>query len=280
MNRIDTAFARLKREGVAGLAPFICGGYPSLDSTHGALIALDRAGATLIEVGIPFSDPIADGPVIAAAMHHALSLGVTPRAVLDTITKARAQTQVPIVLMVSVSILWKLGVANFVNHAASAGVDGFILPDLPVDESDLFIPAIRDAGLTATLLLAPTTPPPRIERIAKACSGFVYLLARLGITGDSPSHQRSPEPALPLSGADIAARIKQIRQFTDLPIACGFGVSTPEHVAAVVRQGGADAAVVGSALVKRMARAASEISDPAAEAESFLRSLRAGLTSA
>lgn len=280
MNRIDTAFADLRRRGAAGLAPFICGGYPSLDSTDRALIALDRAGASIIEVGIPFSDPIADGPVIAAAMHDALAAGVTPRATLDAIARARAHTQVPIVAMVSVSILWKLGVASFINDAASAGVDGFILPDLPVEEADPFLDPIRSAGLTLSLLVAPTTPPDRLERIARASSGFLYLLARVGITGDArnPTNATAAPPAL--SGADIAERVRQIRRHTDLPIACGFGVSTPEHVAAVVRQGGADAAIIGSALVKRMARAASNHEDPAAEAESFLRSLHAGLTSA
>lgn len=270
MNRVEARFARLRQEGRKGLAPFLCAGYPSIEDTDRALVAMDRAGACMIELGIPFSDPIADGPVIAAAMHEALERGVTPRSSLEAVARARAsgKCEAPIVAMVSVSIVWKLGVASFVEAARAAGIDGFILPDAPLEEAAELTGPVRDAGLVASLLVAPTTPPARAARIAEACSGFVYMLARVGITGEGGA----------LAGDAIAQRVAELRGVTDLPIACGFGITTPDDVATVVGQGGADAAIVGSALVKRMGRAASAGSDAVAEAESFVRSLGAGLS--
>lgn len=249
--------------------PFICGGHPAnmppqdaVPITALLLPALERAGASIVEVGIPFSDPIADGPVIAAAMHEALRHGATPLAVFDQVASVRAELSIGLVAMCSISIVHRLGgAAGFCRQAAAAGFDGLIVPDIPLEESGEIREAAAGAGLRLSLLIAPTTPPARAAQIARASTGFVYLLARTGITGE---RQEAPQ---------VAGLVRTIQDATDLPIACGFGISTPEHVRAVVREGGADAAIVGSALVRRMGQAG----DPIAEAERFIRELAGGL---
>ncbi len=277
MNRIDSIFADLRTNNRRALMPFICGGYPSIASTSATLGALQAAGASVVEIGIPFSDPIADGPVIAAAMHEALGAGVTPSAVLESVALARrAGATLGIVAMVSMSIVHRLGVRNLTRNAAAAGIDGFIVPDAPVEEAPALAAPMRDAGLTLSLLVAPTTPSKRAERIVKACSGFVYLLSRVGITGESGGGP----PSIDVAG--IAERVRMLRGMTALPIACGFGISTADQVRSVVAptdQGGAgaDAVIVGSALVKRMGRAASRGRNPVEEAEVFVRGLAMGL---
>lgn len=277
MNRIDSIFADLRRAGKPALMPFICGGHPTLAATRDTLHALGRAGASIIEIGIPFSDPIADGPVIAAAMHRALQAGVTPDGVLAQVREARAQgLKQGVVAMVSVSIVHRMGERELVRRCAEAGFDGLIFPDLPVDDSGSLVDAVREAGLIASFLVAPTTPPARAQAIVSACSGFVYLLARVGITGD---HADTKGPDVDYTA--LQARIAQLRTMTNLPIACGFGISTPDAVGRVVRApanggAGADAAIVGSALVKRITRAAEAGEDPVEEAESFTRALAAG----
>jgi tryptophan synthase alpha chain len=251
--------------------PFVCGGYPGPGATVSALPALERAGASIIEVGIPFSDPIADGTVIAAAMHEALSRGATPISVFDEVAQARPQVQAGLVAMVSVSIVQKAGsggpgaAQRFAQNAKGAGFDGLIVPDCPLEESEALRTAAAAEGLSFSLLIAPSTSPRRAESIVKACSGFVYLLARAGITGE-----RDDAP-------QIEPRVTRLRQMTDLPIAVGFGISSPDQVRAVVRH--ADAAIVGSALVRRMGEAAMRNEDPVAEAEGFIRLLGQGLAS-
>lgn len=280
MNRIDAIFRDLRASGSRGLMPFVCGGHPSLGTTQGVLPALERAGASIVEIGFPFSDPIADGPVIAAAMHEALLAGVTPRSVLDTVSASRrAGLKIGVVAMISVSIVERMGPRRLVQGAAAAGFDGFIFPDVPLEESEPLLGPVRDAGLTASLLVAPTTPPERMARIVRACSGFVYLLARVGITGA----QQTGGAAEADDPAALRQRVALLRTMTDLPIACGFGIATPDDVRATVRSAdrggaGADAAIVGSALVKRMSRAAAAGNDPVEDAESFVRSLAAGLS--
>lgn len=267
MSRIPAIFAELRTRKAKALMPFVCGGYPGPGDLQRVLPGLERGGASVVEVGIPFSDPIADGPVIAAAMHEALGKGATPAGVLKEIGAARAGLKLGVVAMVSVSIVQRIGGERFIDDAKRAGVDGFIFPDLPLEESGELIGLCRSAGLTASLLVAPTTEPARAEAIARSCSGFVYLLARAGITGEGASVQAEA----------IAARVKMLRSATDLPIACGFGISSAEHVRQVVSQGGADAAIVGSALVRRMSQAAEQGRDAAAEAEMFCRELAKGL---
>ncbi len=265
MARINDIFADLRSRNQRALMPFVCGGHPTPGATAAVLPRLAAAGASIIEVGIPFSDPIADGPVIAAAMHSALLKGSTPQSVLSEVASVRGSLNAGLVAMVSVSIVQRMGgPKGFVADAKAAGFDGFIFPDAPFEESREYLAAANDAGLTASLMVAPTTSPQRLTAIVKACTGFIYLLSRTGITGE---RQDAPE---------IQSRVQLIRQHTDLPIACGFGIATAEHVRAVVRH--ADAAIVGSALVRRIEDAAAQGRDPAAEAEAFTRALAAGRT--
>lgn len=245
--------------------PFVCGGHPGPGLTGQVLLRLQAAGASIVEVGIPFSDPIADGPVIAAAMHSALSKGATPRTVFDEVAAVRDQLSIGVVAMVSVSIVHRAGgPQRFVDLASEAGFDGFIFPDAPLEEVGMFADAARSAGKSVSLLIAPTTSPERLTAIAKASAGFVYLMARLGITGEQT---RAPE---------VAGSVKAVRAVTSLPIACGFGISSPQHVRAVVEH--ADAAIVGTALVRRIEDASQNGRDPLDEAEQFTRELATGLT--
>lgn len=260
MNRIEGSLADTRERGQGALIPYVCAGSPSVDTLPRLLPVLERSGASVIEVGIPYSDPIADGPVIAASMHAALERGMTPGLALEQIASVRERVEAGIVAMVSVSLVHAAGFGAFVERCRDAGVDGFIFPDAPLEESDELIAAAGEAGLTASLLIAPTTPPDRAARIAEACTGFVYLIARAGITGE-----RDAPP-------EIAERVRELRGVTRLPIACGFGISTPEHVRAVCEH--ADAAIVGSALVRRLD---AEAVDPVSEAESFVTELSTGL---
>jgi len=244
--------------------PFLCGGHPRPGVTRALIPALERAGASIVEVGIPFSDPIADGSVIAAAMHEALAAGATPISIFDEVAGARAECTIGIVAMVSISILQRASTPErFVANAQGAGFDGLIVPDCPPEEAGSLVRACADAGITLSFLIAPSTSPKRAELIMRASTGFVYLLARTGITGEQ-------------AGApDIEGRVTRLRQMTDLPIAVGFGISTAEHVKAVVQH--ADAAIVGSALVRRIGQAAMDGADPVAAGTEFIRHLATGL---
>lgn len=240
--------------------PFVCAGHTEPDTLVRILPAMQASGAGVVEVGIPFSDPIADGPVIASAMHGALVRGITPAQVFEQVRSVRDSLDIGLVAMVSVSIVYRAGgPGGFARQAAEAGFDGVIYPDAPLREADELLTAARDAGLTASLLISPTTSASRAKEIAAACTGFVYLLARTGLTGE-----RSDAP-------DVGRRVAALRNVTETPIACGFGISTPAHVRAVVEH--ADAAIVGSALVKRMTKAAAEGQDPVEAASEFVREL-------
>lgn len=224
------------------------------------LAAMESAGASAVEIGFPFSDPIADGPVIAAAMHEALQRGATPRSLFDTVAACRNRLRLGLIAMVSVSIVERIGPERFMAEAAAAGFDGLIVPDCPLEEAAALRDRAEAAELTFTLLVAPTTPAGRAARIAAACTGFTYLLARAGITGE---REQAP---------DVAQRVALIRSHSDVPVACGFGISTPQHVRAVTEH--ADAAIVGSALVRRLS---DQSADPADIAGTFTRELAAGL---
>ncbi len=265
MNRIERIFADLRREDRRALMPFITAGSPSLQATAALLPAMEAAGASICELGLAFSDPIADGPVIQSAMTDALVRGVTVQGVFETIRQARSQVEMGLVAMVSYSIVYRRGAKRFVAEAKAAGFDGFIFPDVPVDESESISQVVREAGLTCSLLIAPTTPLERARRIAAASSGFVYVIARSGITGESDS--------VP---AALAQRVAALREVTDLPIAVGFGISGPEHVKAVTSV--ADAAIVGSAVVRRIASCPDEAPDKIAAAVGpFVAELAGGL---
>ena len=251
--------------GRGGLMPFITGGFPSPEVTAAVLPELQRAGASIVEIGFPFSDPIADGPVIASSMHEVLERGGTPRDIFDAVREVRSSISIGLVAMVSQSIVQRMGVDRFLGDAAGAGFDGLIVPDADLAEAGSLARAATSRGMTFSMLVAPTTSADRLGRIVQLCSGFVYLLARVGITGERGN----------FAAARLADRVAEVRALGralgELPVAVGFGISTAEHVRAVVEV--ADAAIVGSALVRRMA----EASDPVAAAGEFVRSLAAGL---
>lgn len=267
MNRIDRHFQECRALGVKALMPFVTAGDPDLATTAQLLPAIERAGGRIVELGIPFSDPIADGPIIQASMAHALDQNkVTAQQVLDMVAAVRSNLSLGLVAMVSYSIVYRLGPGRFVSDASRAGIDGLIVPDLSLEASETFRTTAAEAGLTCSFLIAPTTPIARARALASASSGFIYLLARAGLTGE---RSRLPE--------DLPHRIERIRQVTDLPIAVGFGISAPEQVRQVVQV--ADAAIVGSAIMRRIAEARdSRSGDLVDHVEQFVRSLAAGLT--
>ncbi|MGA1266310.1 MAG: tryptophan synthase subunit alpha [Phycisphaerales bacterium] len=239
MGRVDRIFAELASQRRKAIMPFVVAGDPSLEGLGATLAAMERAGAAIVEVGIPFSDPIADGPVIAEAMHRALQRGVTPQGVMEQVTRARASLQIGLVAMVSVSIVERSGGPAFMRSLHAAGFDGVIVPDADLDAAMPLVAEADRLDMAFAMLVAPTTSDERLTRLVAASRGFVYLLARAGITGE-----RTEAPEV----ADLVARV---RHHTSMPLAVGFGISTASHVQAVWRH--ADAAIVGSSLVRRMA---------------------------
>ncbi len=266
MNRIDRIFKELRASGRKALMPFLTAGDPDLATTGALLGAIDAAGASVCELGIPFSDPIADGPVIQASMHYALQKQLRTGQILEMVAQQRAQLNVGLVAMVSYSIVHRLGTSSFMKDAATAGFDGMIVPDLPVEASDALCDAAGAAGLTCSFLIAPTTPLERAQQLAKASSGFVYMLARGGLTGE-----RAELPQ------QLPQRVQQMRDVTDLPITVGFGISTPQQVRTVVSV--ADAAIVGSAIMRRVADNRDQDSQQVvATVRAFVEELAGGLT--
>ena len=240
MSRIAGTFARLRREGRPGLVTYTTAGDPDLPRSAEILKALDRAGADLLEVGVPFSDPLADGPVIQRATERALAAGGSLRASLSLIEEVRSDIEAPIVVFSYANPLMRMGIETFAKRAAEAGVDGVLALDLPIEEAAGFRATLQAAGLDTIFLLSPTTTDVRIQKAAQLGSGFLYGISRLGVTGARESVA---------SGAE--SLVRRIRARSSLPIALGFGISRPEHVAEVGAY--ADAAVVGSALVSKIA---------------------------
>lgn len=263
---IHEAFEKVRARRGIGLMPFIPAGYPDLETTGAALRAVQDAGAALIEVGFPFSDPIADGPVIQEAFTVALAKKLKIADVFETVSRARAKVSIPLVSMVSYSIVYRYGVDRFVGAAKQAGFDGLILPDLPPPEAEAICDRVRGGGLDTILLVAPTTTPHRRAEIARLSSGFVYYLSVSGITGE-----RDQLPP------DLADNVRQLKQMTDRPVCVGFGISKPAHVAQL--RGVADGAIVGSAMVKRMKPRLTDGPEAlAAEAGALTRELLTGAT--
>jgi tryptophan synthase alpha chain len=238
MNPIDAVFQKLRAAGKKAFIPFVTAGDPDLRTTLRLIDALGRRGAALIEVGFPYSDPIADGSVIQASYTRALDRGVRIDDILTTIGSLRNRP-VPLVAMVSYSLVHHRGPARFVADAQAAGFAGAIVPDLPVDEADELAKTAAAADFKLILLVTPTTPRERARRIAQLSTGFLYCVSVVGITGE---RTRLPE--------DLTAQLRWLRTQTDLPLCVGFGISQPEHVRAL--RDVADGVIVGSALVRRL----------------------------
>jgi tryptophan synthase alpha chain len=241
--RLAAAFERLRaaRNG-PGLVTYVTAGDPDLPSTEGILRALERGGADVLEVGVPFSDPLADGPVIQRATERALASGTTLAGVLDMVRRLRTDLRAPIVIFSYANPILRLGAERFAEQARDAGVDGVLVLDLPIEEADEFRALLSSRGIDTILLLSPTTTDERLRRAASLGSGFLYAISRLGVTG-----------ARDALAAGSEEMVRRIRAVSSLPIALGFGISKPEHVRQVGQW--ADAAVVGSALVSVIADA-------------------------
>jgi len=260
MSRIADTFAHLREAGRPGLVTYSTAGDPDLARSADILQALDRGGADLLEVGIPFSDPLADGPVIQRATERALAAGANLAAVLDTIEHIRPSIAAPIVVFSYANPLLRMGVDLFARRAAAAGVDGVLALDLPIEEAGEFRASLHAHSLDTIFLLSPTTTDARIRAAAEIGSGFLYGISRLGVTG-----------ARDRVAGGAEALVRRIRAQTSLPIALGFGISRPEHVAEICAY--ADAAVVGSALVSVIAEAGPS-ADGIGRIEAYVRWLK------
>ena len=262
MNPIDDLFRRLRAEGRKAFMPFVTAGDPDLAFTRQALPAVADAGADLIEVGFPFSDPIADGPVIQASYTRALDKGLKLADVFAAVrdVTGRPGWRTPLVAMASYSLLFRKGPAAFIESAKAAGLSGAIVPDLPAEEADELAKLAADRDFKLILLVTPTTSPARAERIVRACGGFVYVVSVVGITGE---RDRLP--------AQLREMIARLRTMTDLPLCVGFGVSRPDHVREL--KGLADGVIVGSALVKKLEAAGTDRAKALADVRELVREL-------
>ncbi len=237
--KLAAALTERRKAGEVVVAPFLTAGDPDMDFTFEALKAAQHAGATLCELGLPYSDPIADGPVIQASYTRALGSGATLQGVFDLASRAAAELTMPLVAMTSYSIIFRRGIARFVGEAAASGLTGLIVPDLPIEESAALSSACRGASLSLVRLVTPTTPPERAARIAAETTGFLYCVSVAGVTGERVS--------LPQQLKD---RVQWLKEQTDVPILVGFGISRPEQVREVGAV--ADGVIVGSALVRHL----------------------------
>ncbi len=266
--RIGRRFRELADAGELGLIAYITAGDPSLDATGKIVLAAADAGADVIELGVPFSDPVADGPTIQRASERAVRGGTTLAGVIELVRSLRTHTQVPLVLFSYFNPILQMGIEKFAEAAGAAGADGVLATDLTPEEADDYRTALHARGLDTIFLAAPTSTDTRLALIAECSTGFLYLISRTGVTGERAS---LPE--------DLPALARRVRRFTKLPLAVGFGISSPEHVS--VLGGIADAAVVGSALVAEIEKAATVDAAASAVAEkirALKRAARAGIS--
>ena len=259
MNRIVAKFAQLKSAGKKGLVVYIGAGDPNLPATFELALAFDRAGVDVLELGVPFSDPLADGLVNQLAAQRGQESGTTPPKLLATIAAIRQQSQIPIVLYIYFNLIHKVGMEKFIAAAAAAGVDGLLVLDLPPEESDDYEALMKKSGLCHIYLVAPTTPEDRMELIVKRGSGFIYYISREGVTGMQSK-----------VASNLTAQMAKIRAHIDLPIAIGFGISNPEQAKLVAAEG--DACVVGSAIVNQIAEHG-QSDELVAKVSAFVKSL-------
>lgn len=259
MNRIDQRFAELKSRNEKAFIPFITAGDPNLGITAQLVIELEKAGADIIEFGVPFSDPLADGPVNQEAAQRALINDVCLEDILTCVKGLREKTQIPILLFTYFNPVLAYGVEALAKDAAEAGVDGILCVDLPVEEASDHIEAFNGAGLSTVFLLAPTSTEKRVEIVAKASTGFIYYVSRTGVTGEQSAIENTVQPM-----------VERIKSFTDIPVAVGFGVSNPEQASEIAGYG--DGVVVGSAIV-RMIGELGDTPETAAKVGAFVKTL-------
>ncbi|MBM3777447.1 MAG: tryptophan synthase subunit alpha [Acidimicrobiia bacterium] len=260
MSRLTAIFDRIRADGRPGLVTYVTAGDPDLERSADILRALDRAGADVIEVGVPFSEPLADGPVIQRATERALASGTTLASVLDLIARLRSELKAGLVLFSYANPIFRFGLDAFAERAAAAGVDGVLVLDLPIDEAGEFRGMLSSRQIDTIFLLSPTTSDGRLRQASRLGSGFLYVISRLGVTGAREAIADGAEQM-----------VRRVRQAGPLPVALGFGISKPEHVREVGRW--ADAAVVGSALVSVIAEAGRS-PDLAGRVEEYVRWLR------
>ena len=239
MNRIDSLFSRLKTEGRPAMIAYITGGDPTLEASAQIALAMEQAGVDLLELGIPFSDPLADGATIQAAAGRALAAGATVPGILELIREIRKTSEMPIVLFAYLNPVYVYGFERFQQDALAAGADGLLLLDLPPQEAARNEELASTHGLKSIRLIAPTTPAERLQEITDAAEGFIYYVSREGVTGEQTS-----------LSTDIKERVAAIKSLTTVPVAVGFGISNPEQAATVA--GLADGVVVGSAIVRKI----------------------------
>ncbi|MFH1014608.1 MAG: tryptophan synthase subunit alpha [Nitrospirota bacterium] len=238
MNRIEKLFKKLKAQNKKAFIPYVMAGDPSIEKTKEIVLMFEECGADIVELGVPFTDPLADGPTIQRAAERALKNGVTLKKVIAIVKDLRQKTKIPLVLMTYYNPVFKYGEERFIADAKDAGVDGVIIPDLPPDEAGEFIRLAKNAAIASIFLLAPTSTEDRIKKVASASTGFIYYVSITGITG-----------AQLLLDGSIEKSINGIRRITDKPVAVGFGVSTPDEAKAVAVI--SDGVIIGSAIVKK-----------------------------
>lgn len=237
MNRIDGVFNDLRAKGIPALIPFVTAGDPDMATTHGLILEMSKRGGDIIELGIPFSDPLADGPTIQAASQRALKQGANLQNIFSLVEKIRIQTDIPLVLMGYYNPMHRFGLERFARTAKEFGIDGVIIPDLPPEEAQAWKRVADPLGLYTIFLVAPTSPPDRINKIVKASDGFIYYVSVTGVTG---ARNRLP--------SDLVASLRLVKDYTNKPVAVGFGVSTPDQVRFLAPH--VDGIVVGSAIIK------------------------------
>lgn len=264
MSAVDELFAKLKAEGQKAFMPFITAGDPNLEMTSQLLQTLDSVGCNLCELGIPFSDPIADGPTIQASYTRALDGGVRLEKIMEMVSSTLPKITMPVVTMVSYSIIWRRSIAAYLDTAQDAGVSGLIVPDLPVEESEVLGKQCTERDMSLIQLITPTTKKERAQAIAERATGFIYYVSVAGITGE-----RTKLPA------DIIDNLQWLREQTDTPICVGFGISSPETVKLLAPH--SDGLIVGSAIVRRIQSAIEAGESPQDSVGEFCKTMLAAL---
>jgi len=264
MSRIKNTFSRLKKKNETALIPYIMAGDPDLAATKQLILAMEKAGCDIIELGAPFSDPLADGPTIQKAAIRSLRNNTSIADVLGLVADVRKESKIPLILMTYYNLIFHYGEERFVHDAVAAGLDGIILPDLPPEEAGTLAPLAKKDGLDMIFLLAPTSTDERIKLVTKLSQGFVYYVSLTGVTGARTGLQQS-----------IHESLTRIKTMTDKPVAVGFGISTPDQ-AAQVAQWGADGVIVGSALVK-VIEENSGSADLVEKSAAFVKALKQGV---